>query len=1184
MPKRLCIVFASLLLLAAVLSAQMNRGTITGLVTDTSAAVVPGAKVQIKNSATGSLYEITTSEGGQYTMPNLPVGEYEILISSANFKKLQRGGIVVGATQVVRFDAQLEVGQVTESVTVTAEMPRIQSETREVGTSLDNQQLRDLPLSFAGARSPENFAYKIAPGVTGDFWQSNINGSMRFSKEVMVDGASATTQLGGDFTTGFVSVEAVGEFKVITSGMSAEFGRSQGGVFNYIMKSGTNALHGSAFGMLRNEALNSNGFANNARGVRKPLDRRQVWGGSFGGPIYIPKVYDGRNKTFFYTAYERYRERNLGFGSPNRTVPVPEFYDGNFSRLLGASTGQTDALGRDVFRGAIYDPATFRQLANGRWVGDMFPGNVMPKSRFSSVSQKVTSLMQQFYQPVVKQPDGQWALINNALFPIANAPVFDNHQFSVKMDQNLGSRHKLTGSYSYAVKNRSTLADAGGIWSPSESDGGPFSAARSQRLGTTYVRLAHDWIATPTIINNITGSFNWLHAPTLSRHVDVDGARELGIKNLSTYGFPTINWGGGPFVGLTNLGDPAKAVNDFIQWGFLDTLSWTRGKHFLKFGIDIRTNQMNGLSTQGGSFNFAARGTAIPAESFSGNLTGYSMASFLLGVVDSAGLNDPIKLGGRRRYLGLFVQDDWKVSSRLTLQLGLRWDYQPPTYEVNDQLSSWSATARDPLSGLSGAYQFAGSCSACTGQRYFGSRSFRDWGPRVGFAYRAATNTTIRGGYGIFFAGDLFNGFSPTPLGKQTNVQAGGTFSLAADPVQPWNGIFNWDQGFPTNRYNRALYDVSWARSNNPGMIDPTYGRTPYVQEWNFNLQHEVWNKLVIDLGYIGNKSTGLWNGNLERLNQLRADALSTYGRNLNNAVRNATEAANNNVRYPFPGFSGTVAGALRDFPQVVGTATINNFGATRGFANYHSLQLTVNRQFGKGLTLYGNYVLSKNLSNTRSLMIGDNAGPLDFYNLKLEKAVVDFDRRHVYKVFADYQLPFGKGKTWLSGGNKLVDILVGGWSVAAILNYSSGTPLGFGGSFPLSGGWNGATNRANIAAGNMMVPFDKSRFNLLSPLDPGNTILNKSIYSDPAPLTLGTSAPRYDQARSFWTPNEDLSIQKNVFIHEKYRIQLRGDMLNAFNRSVLGGIQTGVTSPQFGQVTSIGGTRQVQLGLRLDF
>jgi hypothetical protein len=268
----------------------MNRGTLTGLVTDPSGAPIPGASVVIKSPETESRWEISTTETGQYTMPNLPVGTYTVTVSAKSFKAMVREGVVLGATQVLRIDMTLPVGQVTESVSVTAEIPRIQSETREVAASLDSKQLRDLPLSFAGARSPEVFAYKISPGVTGDFWQSNINGSMRFSKEVMLDGASATTQLGGDFTTGFVSVEAVGEFKVITSGMSAEFGRSQGGLFNYVMKSGTNQLHGSALGMLRNEALNSNGFANNARGVRRPLDRRQVWGGSFGGPVVIPKI------------------------------------------------------------------------------------------------------------------------------------------------------------------------------------------------------------------------------------------------------------------------------------------------------------------------------------------------------------------------------------------------------------------------------------------------------------------------------------------------------------------------------------------------------------------------------------------------------------------------------------------------------------------------------------------------------------------------------------------------------------------------------------------------------------------------------------------------------------------------------------------------------------------------------
>lgn len=1173
-----------LLLLAATAAlAQMNRGTLTGTVSDSSGAVIPGAQVTVLNTATGAKNQIATTEAGTYTMPNLQPGPYALEVTAPSFKKLLRKGIELSASQILRVDATLEVGAVTESVSVTAEVPRLQTDTREVGTSISNKELLDLPLSFSGVRSPENFAYKITPGVNGNFWASHINGSMQFSKEVMLDGASATTQLGGDFTTGPVSVEALGEFKISTSGLSAEFGRSQGGVFNFVMKSGTNEIHGSAFGMMRNEALNANSWVNNFRGVKRPLDRKQDFGGSFGGPVVIPKVYNGKNKTFFYTAYERYRERNFGFGAPSRTVPVPEFYQGDFSRLLGAATGQKDALGRDVYRGAIYDPATFSRLSSGRWIGDMFPGNIIPKSRFSQVSQNVAALMQQNHLPTVKQADGQWALINNSTFPLANAPVFDNHQFSVKIDQAINDNHRLSGSFSYAIKNRSTLADAGGIWAAGEADGGPFSAARSQRLETPYYRLAHDWIVTPSIINHITASFNWLHAPTLSKHVDVDGAQKLGIKNLSTYGFPTINWGGGPFVGLTNLGDPAKAVNDFMQWGLLETISFTKGKHFLKAGFDLRTNQMNGLATQGGGFNFAARGTAIPAEAFAGNLTGYSMASFLLGIVDSAGLNDPIKLGGRRKYMALFLQDDYKATNRLTIQMGLRWEFQPPMYEVYDRLSSWRPDAKDPVSGLPGAYQFAGSCSQCTGQRYFGSRSYRDWGPRFGFAYRAMEKMTLRGGYGIFFSGDVFNGFNPTPLGKQTNVQWGGTYQLAADAVQPWAGIFNWDAGFPTNRYVPPVYDASWGDRNGPGMIDPNYGRNGYVQEWNLNIQRELPGRVLLDVGYIANKSTGLNNGSLSRINQLPSSALGQYGRSLLNPVRNAAEASANGIAYPYAGFSGTVAGAIRPYPQVVGVGTINNFGAPLGFANYQSLQITANRQFARGLSIYGNYTWSKNLGNMQSMMIGDNPGPMDYYNLGLEKAVVSFDQPHLVKAYIDYQLPFGRGKQFLSSANRAMDLLVGGWSVSGILNYFSGTPIGFGGSTPLAGGWNGG-NRANIAAGDMLAGFDKSKFNFANIMAPENTFLNKSLFSDPAPLTLGTSAPRYTQVRGFATRNEDIGLQKNMRFAEKYRVQFRAELLNALNRHTLGGLQTSVTSPQFGQVTSVGGNREVQLGLRFDF
>jgi hypothetical protein len=936
---------------------------------------------------------------------------------------------------------------------------------------------------------------------------------------------------------------------------------------------------------MRNEALNANTFSNNLAGAKRSQDRKQNYAFSFGGPIYFPKVYNGKNRTFFYAAYERYRDRTFGFTAPNRTVPIPQFYDGDFSRLLGPNTGQLDALGRDIPRGAIYDPQTFHQLDSGRWVGDMFPGNRIPSARFSPIAQKVNALAKQWYLPTVVDASGQIPLVNNSVFPIANAPAFDNYQFSTKVDQIISTSHKLSGSYSYAYQNRSILADSGGIWSTLDAFGGPLSAGRTQQLPTQFVRLAHDWTVTARLVNSFTLFYNRMHLLTKSLHSDIDGAKAFGIKNLDTIGYPYINWGGGPFVTMTTPGAPQYGGSANPAWGFLNTTSFSKGRHFMKAGFDFRRNHYNVFSTQGGQFNFNARATAIPNEAFSGNLTGYSFASYLLGIVDSASLSDPTTLGGRHRYYALFFQDDFKVSSKLTLQLGVRWEYQPPYFEVADRLSSWSTTTRDPASGLLGANQFAGTCSVCTGSHYFGNRSLRDWGPRIGFAYRPFGKWTVRGAYGIFYEADLFDNYSATPLGKPTNVQWGGTYQLSADPVQPWKGIFNWDDGFPTNRFAPPSYDVSWGDRNRPGMIDPGYGRTPYVQQWNLNVQREIAKNLFVEVGYVGNKATDLRNGQLALIDQLPAAVLSQFGRRLNNAVTSAADAAANGIAYPYPGFAGTVASALRPFPQVQGNQTVNVYGSPLGFSTYHALQVIVNRQFGSGITVYANYVWSKNLANTQSSMIGSNNGPLDYYNLKLEKSVSDHDVPHMFKAYIDYELPFGRGKAFGSNMGKVANAIVGGWSVSAILNYFSGLPLFFTASYPLAGGWNGSYNRPNIAAGDMMASgFQKSAFELSTVSSPKDTYLNKSLFFDPGPLTLGTSAPRYAQARDFGTINEDLGLQKSYRLHEKYRFQLRGEFLDVLNRHQLSGIVTDVTSPLFGQVTGVYGNRQVQVGLRLDF
>jgi len=502
---------------------------------------------------------------------NLPVGPYTVTAEKPGMKRLERAGVTLKATEVLRVDLLLEVGSTTESVQVNATVSRIQSDNPETGTVLDNKQMVDLPFSFSGGRLMENLAHKVAAGVNGNRWQNTSNGLPFFSKDLLLDGASVSSWAPGVFVLTAVSMEAVGEFKMQTSGMSAEYGRSAGGIYNYVMKSGSNEFHGSAYGSLRNEALNANLFVNNARGIKRPLDRKHNYTFSLGGPIVIPKLYNGKNKTFFYVAYENYRDRNLIFASPNRSVPLPDFYDGNFSRLLGAATGQTDGLGRAVPRGAIYDPATFRQLEGGRWVGDMFAGNRIPVNRFSEVSKRMIAIARDGCLPTVRDGSGQFALQNNSYAPTNVIPITDDRFVSLKGDQIISTAHKLSAVWTIDDQGR-TLANQGGVFNAAAGViGGPLASVILERVRGQNVRISEDWTMSPRMLNHLTLFWTRNSRPEKTAQNATNGAQALGIPNLTTIGFPRINWGLGPFVTQDPAGFPFAQNTTADSYGLLNT-------------------------------------------------------------------------------------------------------------------------------------------------------------------------------------------------------------------------------------------------------------------------------------------------------------------------------------------------------------------------------------------------------------------------------------------------------------------------------------------------------------------------------------------------------------------------------------------------------------------------------------
>jgi hypothetical protein len=653
---------------------------------------------------------------------------------------------------------------------------------------------------------------------------------------------------------------------------------------------------------------------------------------------------------------------------------------------------------------------------------------------------------------------------------------------------------------------------------------------------------------------------------------------------MTMQGYPVIGWDGGPYVRPTNVGGGGYWFTSSDAGGIQDTLSYSRGRHFIKIGADWRRNLSHYRGSTTTQFTFSAAATAIPFESFSGNYTGYSVASFMLGIVNNGSIARHTPFGYVFDYASAFIQDDFKVSGRLTLNLGLRWDYRAPIREKHDVMASWNLNAVDPVSGLKGAYTFAGNCSGCIGSSYFSPKDWNNYAPRIGFAWRALPKTTFRGAYAIFFQGPANHG---SQVGGPSRFPGTPTYAYGADPVNPWAGRHQLDSGIPINEIYQAPWrDPSWHINNSAGLFDENEGHMPYIQRWNFNIQREISRNLMVDVGYLGVKGTALVGGGLSRVNQLPASVLSQYGQRLTRPVTNAQQAAENGVPYPYAGFRGTVAGALLQYPQIRGAGTIQNAGNILGFSQTHSLQAVLDKRFSSGFNAYISYAWQKTLSNkgaARDFDAIDANYPLDYYNLALEKTVMSYDIPHMLKIYGSYELPFGRGRKYLAG-SRLLHAVVGGWSVSAILNYLSGTPLAFTGASNWAG-WNGATNRLNIAPGAMVASdYSKNSFNFADVRSPSNTYLNKQAFSDPSPYTLGTAAHFYPQASDFGTINEDIGLQRNYVVAEKYRIQIRAEFLNFFNRSVRGGIVTDFRNLNFGQVTSISGYRSIQFGTRLDF
>lgn len=1125
---------ACLLLALAAVHGQTGRGMLTGTVLDATGAAVPGASVAVSSETLGVKLTGRTSGSGVYTIAEIPFGTYTVTVTQTGFQASSVQNLVVAANQVTRLDVNLRTGDVQTTIEVSADAQTLQQDRSAVQTNFSTKQITELPLALGGfaARSPESFVF-LTPGQTGDIFMSSSNGGQSFSNSVLLDGGSAGRSWSpGNFDESAPSIEAIGEFTIMTNSFSAEYGRTGSSITSFALQSGSNDWHGKLYEFLRNPKLDAKGFYRN----QNLTDRKNDFGGVLSGPVMIPKLYNGRNKSFFLFSYEGFRT-NLPFAGTRR-YPTELQQQGNFSELL--------RLANPV---VIHDPLT-RQP---------FPGNIIPSNRFSSVSRYAL----QFF-PTPNQVSPGSGLRDQYITTIPTS-VTQNLTTTV-IDHAFNDANRLHFSWSRRQNDRTR--DPENLL-PFDN---PLTQGRIQDYNTNQWRASFDTIISPRLLNHLNLSTDRVRSTNGTITAGNDFVTGAGLAGVTAAHTSTQD-----IAGYTTLGNSELNSAFDTRFEVVDHISLTSGSHSLKFGIDLRrTHQtQRAFNNSAGTFRFRSIQTAGPDGS-----GGDSFASYILGAVSSAQTNFWFTTPGwRYQYVGAFIQDDWKITPKLTVNLGLRYELDLPRYEVLNRHSSLDPSLPNPGAGnIPGALAFASD-----DRRSFDKADKNNFGPRVGFAYSPTNRTVIRGGYGLYYNLLYYNDFGEA-----------GTQGFNANPAfESPNGrdpAFFWQNGFPQNFARPPFTDPSALNAGNIDFYSPT-SKPSYTSSWNFGVEQALGEGFKVSAFYVANKGTNLYRG--FNVQQLRPDNLA-LGDLLTRRIDDPAVVAAG-FRSPYPNFisdwkeGATLNRALRRFPQYQGIGYVNN---TDGNSTYNSLQMKAETRFRSGLTFLVAYTWSKYLTNADSATSWNSSGLQNDYDSRQGKSVGRADRPHVLATSYLYELPFGKGKKFANRGG-LADKVIGGWQINGILQYQSGPPLEFGADCPSLTTVNAGFCRPDFTASDGFVGQGKDDHDPNS----GSPYLNASTFSVPGPYTYGNVPRAVGRIRGWKYFNENFGIFKNTRFGEAVNLQFRAEAFNAFNRTIFNQPNTFVgqynpsspgnvqRNPDFGFYNGQGNTsRVIQLGLRLLF
>ena len=1183
----LSLMFIALCSASVMCFAQVDRGTVAGTVTDPNGSRVVGANITITNASMGTQNSTVSTGVGEYTIPGLPAGTYSITAVAPGFSTLVRNGITVSVGETATLDLKLAVGQGSATITVTEDAPLLQTDSAQNNIEVSTTDMNELPFNVAGigsVRDPMSFAALVPGTIVGGWNDIHISGSPGTTYRVYMDGLDDTSAVKGAISDeNQPSVESLASQELLVNNYSAEFGESAGGIFNYTSKSGSNKLHGTAFNYLENEDLDAGQPFNYVTGNQKitPVQRQLDFGGSFGGPVVIPHVYNGHNKTFFFFAYEEYHNAQT-LNNGTITVPTTAYRNGDLSALLAGpivnsdGTPMVDCLGRTLINGAVYNPNSTSTCPDGSLVRNPFPNNnIGAPSTWDPVAQAVL--------PFIPTPSGATAGALNNNYP-NNQP---NNKFqyltSIKIDHSIGQAWHLSGYYIAEQSNKDNAAD--GI-------NGEAAQTRWNTTPAPQVYLNADYTATPRLV--LHAGFDYTeHIAAQDAFVQNFKASSLGLNTAANmpggaantfpiiYGLQT-NRSGVPQLGNNNA--------PFIDhnWTPTGSATWIHGSHTFKFGGDLRHQIFGTHNDQSaGNYGFNQSQTSLPSTQGNfpnGTGLGDGFASFALGLLNNASIgNDNIQWFYRKEG-GIYATDTWKLRSKLTVNYGLRWDFEQMQHEQHDRETQFGPKVVNPSAGgLLGGTEYEGYGS---GRCNCNFEKFYPWmiQPRLGINYQLDPKTVLHVGAGFYSGQQLFMneinysnqgfGFNQVFLNSPSYGISAGQFS---------NGIPYSPGALTATNFDPGAYPGPGSIQSPPNYSDEYNGGRPArFFQTSVGFEREIVRNLSVEASFIDNRGVWLESDGLKVINQLPVSVIAQHGLDVTNPADQAlltspissAAVAARGFSAPYAGFpSGqTLAQALRPYPQF---GNIGDQYERDGNQWYDALQVKVTKRVSAGLSAGLGYSWSKDLGTVSSTGTYTTAIPLQDPTLppKSQKTLLAIDQPQMLNFNFDYELPkFGFARSgWKAA-------LFSGWTTDGIFHYQSGFPMQVPNSqtgFQLSSVTFTSSNNGNGVFANR-VPGQPLFLHGLNNHtgDPRTTFfLNPAAWTSPAAGTYSTSKPYFGDFRGPRYPSEQLGFGKAFDIKEGVKFSVRADFFNVFNRWAYPGLNnTGnfAQAPQYNSDGSI--------------